>query len=118
MSDHILMSTAEVTDLEPASSSELGLKSVEGDPSFGIHTVLETDALVVGVATAQPSAFDYEFHTDTIVHLVEGRAKVTVDGADLEFREGNIAVFPKGTRSHWRIESALREVFVESGVRD
>jgi uncharacterized cupin superfamily protein len=41
---------------------------------------------------------------------------VTLDERTFEFGAGDVATFGKGVKSHFRIESTVREVFVESGV--
>ncbi len=104
------------TEFEPFALEDV----LEGDPRSGVHwlqTEGSTDAtLMSGIFTCQPSRFRYVFETDETIHVIEGRAKVTLDsGEAVELSAGDIASFPRGAHAIWEISEPLREFFVLSG---
>jgi uncharacterized protein len=56
------------------------------------------------------SLFSWTYDEREICYLLEGAARVTpAEGGPVEIRAGDLAVFPKGLRCHWRVVSLVRK---------
>lgn len=92
----------------------------EGEPNARVHWIRkegsEGATLMVGIFTANPSRFGYEFEADETIHILAGRVRIQLDSGDVvELQPGDIASFPKGAHATWEILEPFREFFVLSG---
>ena len=71
-------------------------------------------AYYAGLWTAQPCKFNYEFMLHESAHILEGSVTVTANGETLHLGPGDIAYFPKGTKSVWHITAPLKKIFVDT----
>ncbi len=64
-----------------------------------------------------PMTFDYDFPGDESFLIVSGavRIELTDDGETIDLHQGDVASFPKGTRSVWTIAEPLEKFTVVSG---
>ena len=64
-----------------------------------------------------PMTFDYVFPGDESFLVVSGAVRIELEDGDetVELRAGEVASFPKGTRSVWTIEEPLVKFTVVSG---
>lgn len=63
-----------------------------------------------------PESWDVEFHSDELMHVLEGRLEIDVVGGDtVVVGPGDVAVFPAGTKSTWRLlETPFKKVFMSA----
>ncbi len=72
--------------------------------------------LMAGIFTGEPSTFPYEFAGDETLHVIEGRVTIQMEnGESVDLKPGDIASYPKGAKSTWKIHEPFREFFVISG---
>jgi uncharacterized protein len=64
-----------------------------------------------------PMSFDYEFSGDESFIIISGSVRIKLEpGAEtIELKKGDVASFPKGTRSVWTIVEPLEKFTVVSG---
>jgi hypothetical protein len=64
-----------------------------------------------------PMSFDYVFPGDESFKIFSGAVRIVLDegGETIELRKGDVASFPKGTRSVWTILERLEKFTVVSG---
>jgi uncharacterized cupin superfamily protein len=78
--------------------------SIDETPQAAIWRVLPGSA---------PEEFPYDFHGNELMHVVEGVLEVAVEGGEtVTIRAGEVAYFPAGTRSIWRLTTPLRKLFM------
>ena len=66
-----------------------------------------------GLWTCEPGEFDWEYAWDEFVYVLEGQVTVTQeDGKSFELGPGDMAHFPLGLKTHWKVTSAVRKFFV------
>lgn len=62
-----------------------------------------------------PEQVPYEFTEPETIHVLEGAVHITTeDGETATLRPGDIAAYPRGTRSTWRFEMPFRKLFVHA----
>jgi uncharacterized cupin superfamily protein len=114
---HIAKTRIDATSYEPYPIPKEII--VEGDPAAKVHwlrvSAAGEPAYYTGLWTAQPSTFDYTFEMDETAHILEGKVFVSqVDGPKLELGPGDVATFPKGAKTRWRIVEPLKKMFVDT----
>jgi uncharacterized cupin superfamily protein len=64
-----------------------------------------------------PTSFDYQFPGDESFVVLSGAVRIELaeEGEVVELRAGDIASFPKGTRSTWTILEPIEKFTVVSG---
>jgi len=64
-----------------------------------------------------PMSFDYEFPGDESFLVISGLVRIELKegGETIELKKGDVASFPKGTRSVWTILEPLEKFTVVSG---
>ena len=64
-----------------------------------------------------PMSFDYVFPGDESFLVLAGSVRIVLEdgGETIELRTGDVASFPKGTRSVWTILEPLKKFTVVSG---
>jgi uncharacterized protein len=93
---------------------------VEGKEDTHVHVLRDVSGgegqLVAGMWRAGVCTIDYHFAGDETVHVLRGEADVELDsGETVTLRAGDIASFPKGAHSTWRVRSPIEKFFVISG---
>ena len=65
----------------------------------------------------EPLSFDYVFPGDESFFVISGSVTIelTDSGETVELRQGDVASFPKGTRSVWTVVEAVEKFTVVSG---
>jgi uncharacterized cupin superfamily protein len=106
------------TPIEPESWEPF---SVDGTPMGEMHW-LQRPASIDAIPQAAiwrvlpgsaPEEFPYEFHGNELMHVLEGVLEVDIEGGDtVTVRAGDVAYFPAGTRSTWRLTTPLRKLFM------
>ncbi len=72
--------------------------------------------LLTGIFTSEPSTFPYEFAGDETFHFIEDRVTIQMEnGEGVDLKPGDIASYPKGAKSTWKIHEPFRKFFVISG---
>jgi uncharacterized protein len=88
---------------------------VSGNPRAG-DLVFSTSAdgrETRGVWSCTRGSFHWTFDTDETAVILQGRVTVQMeDGAILDLRPGDLAVFPRGQKSVWTIVEDLRKAYV------
>jgi uncharacterized protein len=66
--------------------------------------------------TDAPASYDYFFEGDESFHVLEGSVSIEVLGTDerVELKAGDLASFPKGTRSVWTFSEPFKKFTVIS----
>ncbi|KMT00077.1 hypothetical protein BVRB_1g019040 [Beta vulgaris subsp. vulgaris] len=61
--------------------------------------------------SSQPSIIPWTFEAEETMYLLEGKAKVSVDGHDgsFEIESGDMAVFPKGLKITFQVLEAVNK---------
>ena len=57
----------------------------------------------------------YVFSGDETMHVLEGEARIEVEGETVTLKAGDIASFTKGQSSDWTITKPFKKFFVISG---
>lgn len=96
------------------------LETISGEPSGAVHWLRDQSGgdgvLFAGMFRADPSTFAYEFAGDETFHLIDGEIEVQLEsGEQVALSAGDIASFPKGTKSTWTVNTPMRKFFVISG---
>lgn len=104
------------------SQADVGYEIVEGDPAMQLILLRDTEGpggrLWAGIIVFQPSTISYTFQGDDTLHLLEGEARVTVEGEPaITLRAGDVASFVKGRKSTWEFLTPVKEFFVLSDLR-
>ena len=57
--------------------------------------------------------FRWEYHCDEIIHLLEGRATITIDGGKpREISAGDVLYFEPGLVAEWEVTSDIRKLAI------
>ncbi|MBJ7324373.1 MAG: cupin domain-containing protein [Rhodococcus sp.] len=93
-----------------------------GDRQLGDVHWLRQDAGDTGVVLAGlwkaengsvPDAFEYPFHYDETIQVLEGSVTIDFPNApSVTLSAGDLASFAKGTTSTWRVRSPFKKFFV------
>jgi uncharacterized protein len=57
----------------------------------------------------EPSTFDYKYNQEEICYIVEGEAIVKTDEEEINFKKGDIVIFPKDLTCKWHIKSKIKK---------
>ena len=60
---------------------------------------------------ADVSEFPWEYSTEELCYIIEGRAQVSYDDETVEFKKGDFVVFPKGLKCVWKIIEPIRKYY-------
>ena len=72
--------------------------------------------LSTGFTYMEPGSFEYTFTQDETLHVIAGRATVTVDGErELALGAGDGIFFPKGAHTAWVVQEPWRDFFTLVG---
>ena len=68
-----------------------------------------------GLWSCEPGEFDWDYTWDEFVHILEGRVTITeADGKSYNIDPGDMAHFPIGLKTHWKVIETVRKFFVLS----
>jgi uncharacterized protein len=88
---------------------------ISGSPQAG-DLVFSTSAdsrETSGIWSCTPGSFHWTFDTDETSVILQGRVTVQMeDGVTLHLGPGDLAFFPNGQKSIWKVEENLRKVYV------
>ncbi|HLY50536.1 MAG TPA: cupin domain-containing protein [Solirubrobacteraceae bacterium] len=90
---------------------------LEGQPNARVHWLRPEGhgSQAAGVYRCDPAVFRYAWEADETIHVLEGRVRIEVEGADsLELGVGDIASFTAGDRGVWHVLEPFCELFVLS----
>ncbi len=59
----------------------------------------------------EPSQFDWEYTQNERAYVKSGQVIVHTAGGDVEVREGDVVLFPKGLKCNWEIKATIRKVY-------
>lgn len=105
-----------LTNVESASLDPMPLPAeqiTKGEPeaSGTILWVSGDGKLANGIWECTPGEFDY-VHADETATVIRGRATVTPEGGEaIVLEAGDVAFFPAGTKTKWRVEETIRKTF-------
>ena len=88
---------------------------VEGTPQACARELAHSDdrTTVIVAWSCTAGRFNWYYAVDEMVHIISGEAFVTDDGgAERRLGPGDMAFFPAGSRSAWRVPVAVRKLAV------
>jgi uncharacterized cupin superfamily protein len=88
---------------------------VEGTPQARARELARSaDGAAVGVAwSCTAGRFHWHYGVEETVHVISGEVFITNDdGAERRLGPGDMAFFPAGSRSLWRVPCAVRKLAV------
>jgi uncharacterized cupin superfamily protein len=87
---------------------------ITGTPGTMLGTIdTSRDGLsFTAIWTCHPSEFDWHYHVDEFIFVLEGRAVLTYDGRTVEIAPGSVVHFSAGTVVHWIVKKKIRKVAV------
>ncbi|MBN1621902.1 MAG: cupin domain-containing protein [Endomicrobiales bacterium] len=59
----------------------------------------------------EPSTFDWEYSSEEVAYVKEGKVKVKTKNEEVEINKGDIVTFPKGLKCTWNVIEAIRKVY-------
>ena len=59
----------------------------------------------------EPSTFDWEYSSEEVAHVKEGKVKVKTEWEEVEINGGDIVTFPKGLKCTWTVIETIRKVY-------
>jgi hypothetical protein len=75
----------------------------------------ELDKLGIGEWSSwecDPSEFDWQYPDRETAYVFKGRGGVfTDDGGKVEIGPGDLVIFPKGLKCHWRVLERIEKVY-------
>ena len=58
------------------------------------------------------SEFDWSYSSEEVAYLYKGRVKVIYEGGEVEFKAGDLVVFPKGLSCRWIVLEDVVKVYM------
>ena len=59
-----------------------------------------------------PSEFDWQYHDKETAYVFKGKVVVTTDdGRKVEIGKGDLVIFPKGLKCHWKVIERIEKVY-------
>jgi uncharacterized protein len=86
---------------------------IEGDPKCRFKALNESGdgGMATGMWDCTAGRFRWVFHMDEVVHVIEGEVFVTVAGETQRIGVGDVAFFPIGTDSEWRVPEYVKKIY-------
>ena len=104
--------TAEAATLDPWPIPAAQVKGGNPEAAGCLLWQSEDKRLGNGVWTCAPGSFDWEYTWDETIYFLEGEVTITDDrGGHATYRGGDLIFVPTGTKSTWKVRSAVRKVF-------
>ena len=85
-----------------------------GTPNFrNVETVISPDGKAIsGLWSSEgPSTFEWTFHMDETVHLLEGDIEIEYRGQRFNLKPGDTATFHAGTKSVWYVPKYAKKAY-------
>ena len=57
------------------------------------------------------STFDWEYDSDEVCYILEGKVKVKTSEEEVEINKGDLVTFPKGLKCTWNVLNKIRKVY-------
>ena len=57
------------------------------------------------------STFDWEYDSDEVCYILEGKVKVKTPEEEVEVNKGDLVTFPKGLKCTWDVLQKIRKVY-------
>ena len=57
------------------------------------------------------STFDWEYDSDEVCYILEGKVKVKTPEEEVEINKGDLVTFPKGLKCTWNVLNKIRKVY-------
>lgn len=57
------------------------------------------------------SKFDWEYDSDEVCYILEGKVKVKTPEEEVEINKGDLVTFPKGLKCTWNVLQKIRKVY-------
>ena len=57
------------------------------------------------------STFDWEYDSDEVCYILEGKVKVKTPEEEVEINKGDLVTFPKGLKCTWNVLQKIRKVY-------
>ncbi|MBN1872055.1 MAG: cupin domain-containing protein [Candidatus Omnitrophica bacterium] len=57
------------------------------------------------------SVFDWEYDSDEVCYILEGRVKVKTSDGEVEINKGDLVTFPKGLKCKWNVIEKVNKVY-------
>jgi uncharacterized protein len=61
--------------------------------------------------TCKVSEFNWSYHDKETAYLLEGRVRVKTDSEEVEFKKGDMVVFPKGLDCQWKVMEPVKKYY-------
>ena len=114
MSDHLKVNAAiDAADVELEHEPVAAGDVVEGTPTTGLLTLVESDDLEIGVWEITPGVVTDTEAAETFVVLSGAATVEFLDGGEpLTLRAGTVGRLAEGARTRWTVTETLRKVYV------
>jgi len=57
------------------------------------------------------SVFDWEYDSDEVCYILEGKVKVKTSEGEVEINKGDLVTFPKGLKCTWNVLNRIKKVY-------
>ncbi|MBL7071805.1 MAG: cupin domain-containing protein [Candidatus Omnitrophica bacterium] len=57
------------------------------------------------------STFDWEYDSDEVCYILEGKVKVKTQEEEVEINRGDLVTFPSGLKCTWNVLQKIRKVY-------
>ena len=64
-----------------------------------------------GIWTCEPSTFDWYYSDKETCYILEGKVSVKTDSETVEFKKGDLVVFPKGLSCDWTVIEKVKKYY-------
>lgn len=64
-----------------------------------------------GVWEKEPSDFDWEYTSEEHCYIIEGKARISTAGGDIDIEQGDYVVFPVGLKCRWNVERSIKKYY-------
>ncbi|MFO0693757.1 MAG: cupin domain-containing protein [Polyangiales bacterium] len=87
---------------------------LEGNPvaTGRVLTISGDGGMVIGTWECTAGRFHWIFDSDEFVQILGGEVHVEHEGKKLRLVEGDVALFPIGSRTIWHVPERVRKTFV------
>ena len=67
-----------------------------------------------GAWECEPSSFDWEYDSEEVAYVFEGKVKVKTEEEEVEINAGDLVTFPKGLKCTWNVIETIRKKYTFS----
>lgn len=61
--------------------------------------------------TCKPTTFPWEYSSEEIAYVKEGKVTVTTDEGEVTIQKGDLVTFPKGLKCTWKVIETIKKVY-------